>query len=251
MHENVVLSIDDRVMTIHLNRPEARNSLTSEMCAALTDALVLADESRDIRCIVITGGGRSFTVGIDYELMPEIGQKENSPALRFVETLRDLETPIIAAANGTAIGVGLTMLLHCDLVFASATARFSAPFGRIGLVPEAGSSLLLPLALGNAWANDLLLSGRVLRASEALSAGLVSRVVPADELLPLCLGVAKKIAGFAPNAIVESKRLIRSGRALAKEQMSKETPLFRAQLNSSEFTESLASLFERRQPVFD
>lgn len=251
MTDYVGVELDGRVMTITLNRPEARNALTHNMYVAVADGLAEANASDGIRCVVLTGEGDAFTAGNDLGDFAHPLPEGPLPVMRFLETLRDMDTPVIAAVNGFAVGVGLTMLLHCDLVFASDNATFSAPFARLGLVPEAGASLLLPRALGPAWANDLLLAGRVLTASDALVAGLVSRVVPREDLAELASGVARHIAELAPNAVRESKRLIGGDRSQIEARMARESEVFFAQLKSAEFAESLSAMKEKRPPAFD
>jgi enoyl-CoA hydratase/carnithine racemase len=251
MTEHVHLEFDHRVLTITLDRQEVKNALTHDMYSALADALEEAGSNDDVRCVLITGAGDIFTAGNDLGDFASPLPAGKLPVLRFLETLRDFEKPVIVAVNGAAIGIGLTLLLHCDLVFAGENATFSAPFTRLGLVPEAGSSLLLPRAVGNAMANDILLAGRVLNASEALVAGLVSRVAPHERLSELATEVAHQVAGFAPNAVRESKRLIRGDRDRVADQMRREERVFFAQLESSEFSESLLAMREKRPPVFD
>ena len=251
MTEHVRVGVAGRVMTITLDRTEARNALTHDMYDALAEALGRADADDAIRCILITGAGEAFTAGNDLGDFAGPLPPGPLPVVRFLETLRDMDTPIVAAVNGFAVGVGLTMLLHCDLVFASEDATFSAPFVRLGLVPEAGSSLLLPRALGMAWANDILLAGRVLTAADVLVAGLVSRVLPADELMDAADSVARHVAGLAPTAVRESRRLIRADRDLIARRMAREAEVFFDRLGSREFIESLAALKEKRPPEFD
>ena len=251
MSEHVRLDRDQRVLTITLDRQEVKNALTHDMYIALADALAEADRCGDTRCVLITGEGDVFTAGNDLGDFATDLPEGTLPVMRFLDTLRDIDTPVIAAVNGAAIGIGLTMLLHCDLAFACEDATFSAPFTRLGLVPEAGSSLLLPRAVGTAMANDILLAGRVLGASEALVAGLVSRVVPREELMEVAASVAHEVAAFAPNAVRESRRLIRAGRDEIAERMNQESAVFFEQLGSSEFSESLLAMREKRPPVFD
>lgn len=250
MTEHVRLEFNERVMTITWNRPETRNALTHDMYTTVADALS-AGPGKDVRCVVITGEGDAFTSGNDLGDFTNPLPEGPLPVTRFLEVLRDLDTPVVAAVNGFAVGIGLTMLLHRDLVFASENATFSAPFTRLGLVPEAGSSMLLPRALGMAWANDVLLAGRVLDAGEALAAGLVSRVVPREELEALANGVARQLASGPPNAMRETKRLIRADREDLAERMERESEVFLKQLASPEFDESLRAMKAKEPPVFD
>jgi enoyl-CoA hydratase/carnithine racemase len=251
MSDHVRVEVDARVMTITLDRPDVKNALTHDMYAVIANALTEAHESGDIRCVVITGVGDAFTAGNDLREFAQGMPEGEPPVMRFLAALRDIDTPVIAAVNGIAVGVGLTMLLHCDLAFASENATFSAPFPRVGLVPEAGSSMLLPRALGTAWANDIVLAGRTLTANDALVAGLVSRVVPLDELSDAANEVAGRIASFAPGAVRESKRLMRSDREAVTEQMALETEVFLPRLKSAEFAEVAAAFREKRAPEFD
>ena len=251
MTDHVRVERIERVLAITLDRPAAKNALTHDMYTAVADGLADADGSAQIRCVVITGEGDAFTAGNDLGDFAKPMPAGTPPVVRFLETLRDIDTPVIAAVNGVAVGVGLTLLLHCDLAFASENATFSAPFARVGLVPEAGSSMLLPRALGNAWANDILLAGRTLTSTDALVAGLVSRVVPLEDLRDLAIRVANQIASFAPNAVRESKRLIRADRNLIVECMGRESEVFWGQLGSKEFSESALAMKEQRAPVFE
>ena len=242
MTDLVKTGVANRVMTITFNRPAQLNALSHEMYAAVADALAEADNNTQIRAVVITGAGEAFTAGNDLEDFAKPFPQGKAPVTRFLENIRDAQKPVIAAVNGPSVGVGLTMLLHCDLAFASETATLSAPFAHVGLVPEAGSSMLLPLALGNAWANDILLAGRVLSAQEALQAGLVSRVFAADALLAETTIVAEEIATLAPNAVRKSKSLIRANREQIAQRMQEEAVLFGEQLQSVEFGESVKAV---------
>lgn len=250
MTEHVSVSLENRVMKIQLTRPEAKNALSHAMYTAMAEGLEQAQASNDIRCVLLTGSEDSFTAGNDLADFAADMPEGEWPVMRFLNTLRDMDTPVLVAVNGLAVGVGVTLLLHSDLAFASTEASFAAPFTKIGLVPEAGSSLLLPMALGNAWANDMLLANRKLDAQEALLAGLVSRVLPAQELMATATDVAENIASLAPGAISASKRLIRNNREGIIAQMQAEGEIFAAQLKSPEFAESVAAMMEKRAPNF-
>lgn len=250
MTEYVLSSVDDRVLTLTLNRAERKNALTHAMYAAMAEGLERANGDAAIRAVVITGSGDSFTAGNDLADFAAGMPAGELPVTRFLRALRDCEKPVIAGVNGTAVGVGLTMLLHCDLAFAADTATLRAPFAQLGLVPEAGSSLLLPSAVGMAWANDILLAGRVLTAAEALSIGLVSRIVPAGELPDLLATTARSVAALAPSAVRGTKLLVRRNRPAVIEQMDAEGELFAAQLRSADFQEAARAFMERRAPVF-
>ena len=251
MSEHVEIELADRVLTICLNRPDRLNALTHAMYAAVADGLERAAEDPDVRVVVISGKGRAFTAGNDLGDFAAGMPEGEPPVYRFLNALVNAPKPLIAAVNGHAVGVGLTMLLHCDLAFAAESATFRAPFPQLGLVPEAASSLLLPRALGNAWANDILLAGRKVNAKEALFAGLISRVYEDEQLLPNTMKTALAIAAQAPNATLKTKELIRSGKQAVIEQMAKEGEVFDAQLKSAEFAEAAAAFQEGRPPKFD
>jgi enoyl-CoA hydratase/carnithine racemase len=249
---NFVLSATEgRILTLTLNRPERKNALTHAMYAALADGLEQAGSDPAVRAVVFKAHGDAFTAGNDLGDFAAGMPEGELPVTRFLRALRDLDKPVIAGVNGTAVGVGLTMLLHCDLAFAAETASFRAPFAQIGLVPEAASSLLLPASVGIAWANDILIAGRTLSASEALAAGLVSRVVPREELDRLVADTSSSVAALAPSAVRGTKQLIRRHRASVEAQMEAESILFAAQLVSPEFHEAARAFAERRAPVFD
>lgn len=248
MTEFIEVSNHGRVMCICMNRQQQLNAITHDMYAALADALHEATTNADIRAVVLSGKGSAFTAGNDLADFAAGMPEGKPPVFRFLEGIRDFSKPLIAAVNGTAIGVGTTMLLHCDLVFCANSASFRAGFAHLGLVPEAGSSLLMEQALGSAWANELFIAGRTLNSAEALTAGLVTRVFDDEELLSASLEVAKDIAAQAPNAMRLSKSLIRDSRSLIAEQMMKEAELFDAQLKSEEFKEVITAFMERRPP---
>lgn len=250
MSEFVHIEQIDRVLVVTLDRQAQKNALTHDMYAAMADALERADKSDDIRALMFTAKGDMYTAGNDLGDFARPMPEGKPPVVRFLENLRDVETPVIAAVNGHAVGVGLTMLLHCDLSFASKEASFRAPFAQVGLVPEAASSMLLPLSVGMAMANDILLAGRILSAEEALDAGLVSRLYAPEELHQEALNASHEIAAMAPNAMKESKRLIRANREAITNHMKLEGKAFMAQLQSAEFMEAAAAFMQKRKPVF-
>ncbi|MGH1331048.1 MAG: enoyl-CoA hydratase [Paracoccaceae bacterium] len=251
MTDHILCDISNRVMTITLNRPERKNALTREMYGTIADNLAQADASDDIRAVVITGTADAFTAGNDIGDFTQKPPEGKQPVTRFLENISTAQTPILAAVNGIAVGVGLTMLLHCDLVFASEEARFKAPFTSLGLVPEAASSLLLPNAVGMAWANDILLAGRLLTAQDAMSAGLTSRIYAPEALLEETQKAAAAIAALAPTAVKQTKALIRANRSAVSERMQTEGDIFAKQLQSAEFKEAAMAFMQGRTPVFD
>tara|TARA_R110002033_G_scaffold73183_2_gene124520 strand:+ start:83 stop:841 length:759 start_codon:yes stop_codon:yes gene_type:complete len=252
MIENIQITTADRVTTLTIARPEKRNAITQAMYGAMADALEHYATSDDSRAFVITGADEYFTSGNDIRDFSMGDQGDATPpVLRFLTAISHCPKPVIAAVNGPAIGVGVTMLLHCDLVMAAAGATFSTPFVQLGLVPEAGSSMLLPAAVGMAVANEMLLAGRVLDATEAVNFGLASRVFSSADLLGKVHATAINVAASAPNSMKETKGLIRHGRDQMLEQMQKESVLFAAQLKSTEFAEVVQAKMLKRMPVFD
>jgi enoyl-CoA hydratase/carnithine racemase len=233
---------------IRMNRPQKYNAITQEMYTLLRHALQSADHDADVRAVIITGVGKAFTAGNDLNDFA-IEADGQAPVQRFLRTIAGLSVPVIAAVNGLAVGVGVTMLLHCDLVFADKSATFQVPFVDIGLVPEAASSLLLPQLIGARRSSDLLLTGRTLTADEAVSWGLINEVPSAA--LDRALEVGRAIAAKAPLAVRHTKALSRSGTLDVLARMNEEEALMAAQLDSSEFAEVLAARRERRTPRFD
>jgi enoyl-CoA hydratase/carnithine racemase len=251
MSAHIRTDTEDRVTTLTIARPDKKNAITQEMYGAMADALIAYGETDTARAFVITGTGDMFTAGNDLADFASAPREAGEPnVVRFLNAIRDCPKPVIAAVNGQAIGIGLTMLLHCDLVFAGESASLSAPFVKLGLVPEAGSSLLLPAAVGMAVANDLLLTGRALSADEALRFGLVSRVFRDAALMPETARVAAQIAASSPEALRHSKALVRSQRAQIAEHMTAEAALFARQLQSPDFAESVAAMMQKRAPVY-
>lgn len=252
MSEHIQISREGRVVTITIDRPEKKNALTQAMYGAMADALEAygAEASQD-RALVITGAGEMFTAGNDLTDFAK-GNRESEvpPVWRFLNAISTCPKPVIAAVNGPGIGIGLTMLLHCDLVYAGQSATLGAPFVKLGLVPEAASSLLLPRVVGMAVANDILLGGRTLGAEEAQAAGLVARVF-ADDALGAEVGrIAAGVAAAAPRAMQLSKALIRQGREEVAAHMAREARDFAAQLQGPEFAESVAAMMQKRLPVY-
>jgi enoyl-CoA hydratase/carnithine racemase len=243
---------DGRVLTIRLNRPERKNALTAAMYSRILELFAEAAQTRDIRALVITGAGSAFTSGNDLaDFMGQPVFTEDSPVLRFLRALVDFPKPLLAAVNGAAVGVGTTMLLHCDLVYAAASARFSLPFVGLGLVPEAGSSLLLPRVAGMQRAAELLLLGEPFDAATAHRVGLVNEVLPDAELLARVRNRTQLLAERPPDAVMASKELLRGPfRAEIHEAIKREGALFASRLHSAEAAEAFAAFFEKRKPDF-
>ena len=237
------------VLELRLDRPDKKNAITGAMYDALSGALEDAAQG-PVRVVLLTAEGPVFTAGNDINDFLAMKDLLNAPPAGFIGTLARFPKPIVAAVPGAAIGVGTTMLLHCDLVYAAPAARFSVPFVDLGLVPEAGSSLLLPMLLGSARANAMLLLGEPIDADVALGCGLVNAIVPPEELDAAALRVAQRLAQKPPAALAASRALIRRGRGVLEAQMQAEQAAFGAALNGPESKEAFTAFLERRPPRF-
>lgn len=253
MSANIIISTQDRVTTATISREEKKNAITFAMYTAMAETIEEYGQTDGARALVITGSGDMFTAGNDLQDFMAGGipaSADENPIVRFLNAIRDCPKPLIAAVNGPAIGVGLTMLLHCDLVYSAQSATFSAPFVQLGLVPEAGSSMLLPASVGMAVANDVLLAGRILTAAEALDHGLVARVFSDGDLSTKVQEIARQVAASSPVALRQSKALIRSRRDEVAGHMAAEIRIFAQQLQSPDFAESVAAKLQKRQPNY-
>ena len=245
---DIVSTAAGPVLELVMNRPDKRNALTRAMYTALADGLDAAAADPAIRAVLIAGAGGAFTAGNDLGdfLAGEAAEGGETPVSRFLRTLIHFEKPIVAAVSGAAVGVGTTMLLHCDLVYADPTARLQLPFVNIGLVPEAGSSLLLPRVVGMAKASELLLLGEPIDAEEAARLGLVSAVVP--DVLGHARARAAALAARPAEAVRATKKLLRApadGTAWARAEA--EGVVFAERLRSDEARAAMQAFFTRKQ----
>jgi enoyl-CoA hydratase/carnithine racemase len=224
------------VMSAAFARPQKKNAITGAMYEALIDAFETANHASDVGALVLSGKGGVFTAGNDLGdfLGMASGEAGDFPAWRFVSTVAEFEKPLIAAVDGLAIGVGTTLCLHCDLVYASPQARFQTPFVNLGLVPEAGSSLLAPQRFGRAKASEFLLLAESFGADEALRLGLVNAVLPQSELLAHAMERAAALAAKPRAALLATRRLMRGDPEALKAQMAAERHAFSAALKSPE-----------------
>jgi len=240
----------DRVATIELARTEKKNALTTSMYATMTDALAAAESNPGVRAILIHGTSDCFTAGNDLKDFLE-GPAGASQALRFISALSKVAKPVVAGVGGPAIGIGTTLLLHCDLVYAAPSARFQLPFVQLGLVPEGASSLLLPMTAGHKRAAELLLLGQPFSAERALAAGIVTEVVPQEALLERARSAAAALAALPPQSVRLTKQLMKRPLAAAiADQMAEEARLFAERLDSGEAKEALSAFLEKRKPDF-
>ena len=251
MTDLVKVTTSNGVMEIRLDRAEKRNALTVPMYLAMADALAAAEQDASVRVVLLCGNGESFTAGNDlkdFSNRPvQVGEPASSQFLRRISTSTRI---VIAAVQGDAVGIGTTMLLHCDFIVVADTARLQLPFVNLGLVPEAASSLLLPRAIGHKRAAEMFILGEAIDAATALAWGLVNRVVPAAELGTATHALAASIAARAPAAVRQTKALMKSKTTTVPERMAEEGAIFGAQLKSPEFKEAAAAFFEKRKPDF-
>jgi enoyl-CoA hydratase/carnithine racemase len=249
---DILTTHTDGVLTIEFNRPHKKNAITAEMYGALADALIAARGDRAIRAVMIVGNRNVFTAGNDLkDFMDHPPRGDDSPVFRFLKEISHAPKPLVAAVCGPAVGVGTTMLLHCDLVYAGDNAQFSLPFVQLGLVPEAASSLLLPELFGYQRASERLLLGEPFGADEALRMGLVNAVLPADTVVGYARVQAEKLVALPAAAVRATKRLMKHDRIEAIEsRMRLEGEEFRERLQSAEAREAFTAFFERRPPDF-
>ncbi len=252
----VLQEVRDGVMTLSIARPERRNALTVAMYAALAAALVEASANAKVRAVVLTGTGGIFTAGNDLEDFlhnpPAAAAGElSAPVFDFMQALRGCSKPVVAAVIGPAVGIGATLLLHCDLVYLSDDARLSMPFINLGLVPEFGSSRLLPQRVGHAKAAAMLLLGDPMLAPEAVACGLANAALPAADVLPAAQHAAARLAALPAGAVRDSKRLLQGAEGkVIVETILAEAKLFAERLQSPEAREAMQAFFDKRKPDF-
>ena len=245
------------VATIEIARPEKKNALTVAMYQAMTDALRAAVADAAVRAVLITGQPGVFTSGNDIEdfmsrpPMPPGGDVMNTPTLQFMLALIECDKPVVAAVTGAAIGIGTTMLLHCDFVFVSDEARLAMPFVGLGLVPEFASSLLVPQLMGHTKAAEKLLLGDPFTGQEAVDCGIASAVLPAGEVASHARRVAERFNHLPPGAVRETKQLLRNPqRERMVATIRDESERFGKRLRSPEAMEAFQAFFQKRKPDF-
>lgn len=251
MSEHIKSTVSDGILTLTIARPEKKNALTVAMYAALADAITGADEDPSVRVILITGSADSFTAGNDLkDFLENPPVDPSSPVFQFMHAIAGAKKPVVAAVNGLAIGIGTTMLLHCDLVYAVNTARFQLPFVNLGLVPELGSSLILPALAGRTRAAELLMFGNPFDATTAKDINLINASCAADDLLPMAQKAAADLATKPPAALRKTKALLNGDLKTVRERIDAEAKVFGEQLNSDEVKEAIDAFFEKRAPDF-
>jgi enoyl-CoA hydratase/carnithine racemase len=251
MTDHVKIRQDGAVLEITFARPEKKNALSNAMYRAATDALTRAQKDKTVRVVLFGAEGDAFTAGndiADFAIVAS-GKGEALEAHSFIEALARAEKPIVAAVPGLAVGVGTTMLLHCDLVYLADTARLTTPFVNLALVPEAASSMLLPARIGHVRAFAMFALGEGLSAAEALALGLANKVLPKDEVLGAAREAARALTARPLGAVVATKRLMRDGERMLA-QIAKEGAAFKERLQTAEAREAFSAFAERRQPDF-
>jgi enoyl-CoA hydratase/carnithine racemase len=236
------------VIELRLARPDKKNALTQAMYAAMTETLEEASRRDDVSAILFSGEGDAFCSGNDLADFQKPDRADN--AMIFIKAISLFDKPVVAAVQGLAVGIGTTMLLHCDLVYAAPDARFIVPFAKLGLVPEAASSLLLPQRIGHAKAAAMLLLGEPLGVEAAEHGGLVTAIVPADTLLDHARAKARALAAMPPRALAATRRLMRGDGVAVAAQMELENEGFAEALRGAEAQEAFAAFFEKRAPDF-
>ncbi len=245
-------STQDHICSIGFNRPDKKNAITAAMYQLMADALTAANANSDVRVILFHGTPESFTAGNDLQdFLQNPPQGDASPVFQFLHALSTASKPMIAAVTGAAVGVGTTLLMHCDMVYAAQNAQFSMPFAKLGLCPEAASSYLFPAIVGYQQAAEYLLTGDSFSAEQAAAMGLVNRVLPAAEVLPFAQAQAAKIAALPASSIRVTKRLLKSGQAtVVAQRMQDEGKEFRAMLASPEAREAFTAFLQKRPADF-
>ena len=249
---DILSHTDAGVMTLTINRVDKKNSITSAMYTTLADALAAASADAAVRAVVIQGHETIFSAGNDIgDFLNKPPSKQDSPVFRFLRGISTFPKPIVAAVCGPAVGIGTTMLLHCDLIYAGDNAAFSMPFVNLGLCPEAASSLLVPQLMGYPRAAEALLLGEPFMAESALEMGLINRIVPPAEVNALAQRQAQKLAAKPISSLIETKRLLKKSNAPAlAERMAEEGDSFGRMLAEPAAREAFTAFMQKRKPDF-
>jgi enoyl-CoA hydratase/carnithine racemase len=251
--DHIQTGLANGVLTVTLARPEKKNAITQAMYAVLAEATERARTDDAVRVLMFRGQGDSFSAGNDIADFIALGsqgqQPGDMPVFRFLKALADLDKPVVAAVRGRAVGIGLTLLLHCDMVVVAEDALLSVPFINLALAPEAASSMLLPAVLGHQRAFELFALGEPVDGRTAQAWGLANRAVPADQVEAVAADLAGKLAARAPNSIRKTKRLMRDAERLWA-LMQREGEAFGSQMTSPEAMEAFMAFSQKRAPDF-
>ena len=249
---DILIHTEDGITTLTFNRVDKKNSITAAMYAALADAVEAASDNAAVRCVVFQGHETIFSAGNDIgDFLNNPPAGEDAPVFRFLRAIATFPKPLLAGVCGPAVGIGTTLLLHCDLVYAGDNAAFSMPFVNLGLCPEAASSLLVPQMMGYHRAAEALLLGEPFMAEAALEVGLVNRVLAPSEVTNYTQSVARKLAAKPLSSLVETKRLMKKGNAnQVMAVMAEEGASFGRMLREPAAREAFSAFMERRKPDF-
>lgn len=248
---DILTHIDAGVMTITFNRLDKRNSITSTMYAAMADAVAQAADDASVRVVLFQGHESIFSAGNDIgDFLNQPPTTQESPVFRFLRGIATFEKPLLAAVAGPAVGIGTTMLFHCDLVYAGDNAAFSMPFVNLGLCPEAASSLLAPRMFGYHRAAEALLMGEPFFAEAAQEVGLVNRVVPPTEVNGYAQAQARKLAAKPLSSLIATKRLMKGDTQAVLQKMDEEGQSFGRMLREPAAKEAFGAFMEKRKPDF-
>lgn len=252
MTTDILVERASGVMTIALNRPDKKNAITSAMYSAMAEALDAARDDAGIRAMLIRGTPGAFSAGNDLEdFMKAPPTSDDAPVLRFLRAISTAPKPVVASVSGVAVGIGTTLLLHCDAVYAAQTATFSLPFVQLALCPEAASSLLLPRVAGYTLAAEKLLLGEPFDATEAHRMGIVNRLLPADEVDAFAFAQAAKLAALPASSLRVTKALMkRASDEEIAQRMREEILHFGKLLLAPEAREAMTAFFQKRKPDF-
>jgi enoyl-CoA hydratase/carnithine racemase len=246
---DIVISNEGPVRKIRMNRPDKKNALTLAMYETMAAEIEAASAADGVRCVLMAGAPEVFCAGNDLNDFLTMARSGGlgAPIIRFLHALARCQKPMVAAVSGAAVGVGTTMLLHCDQVIAADNAVLMTPFVSLGLLPEAGSSLIAPRLMGHARAFSLLVMGKPLTAEEAKSAGIVNQVVAAADLDAHALNVARDIAALPPDSVTVARRLMRGSADEIVARIDEEAEAFKARLSSPEAQKALATFLSRKR----
>ncbi len=248
----IISQLSERVLKLSLNRPERKNALSLAMYSALADLISAADSDAEVRVILLTGTKEFFTSGNDLaDFMNEPNIHAQHPVVRFIDALRQCGKPVVAIVHGHAVGIGTTLLLHCDLAYVAEDARLQLPFVNLGLCPEYASSYLIPRVAGQQKAAELFLLGEPFSGAEAAQIGLVTKALPAEQLGVYAQQKIQRLAQQPPAAVRRTKKLLRAATDTAIETcLRAEYAGFAEGLASDECKESITAFFEKRAPDF-
>ena len=240
------------VFTIEIARPEKKNAITIDMYQSMADGLKAAQADGSVRAVLITGQPGIFTSGNDLDdFMKRPPSGTDSPVFQFMQALNGCEKPVVAAVTGAAIGIGTTMLLHCDLVYVADEARLAMPFVSLGLVPEFASSLVVPQLMGRVKAAEKILLGDPFSGTEAVELGIANAVLPTAEVVPHARRIAERFNALPPGAVRDTKKLLRrAGTESTLQAIQAEAAIFAERLTSPEAREAFSAFFQKRKPDF-